>query len=212
MEEDTLMRRAAAGDSQAFGQLVKAYQAQVVRLAARLLNDMDAARDIAQETFLRVWRARHNYQPQGQFQAYLLRVTRNACLDHLRSRPQWQPLVDVENGVQDLAEAFAVAVCSDVPTKVQANLLMQDVEAAVAGLSEVQRVVFILSHYEGMSYKEIAQALQCPIGTVASRKFQAVETLRRRLYAWNPVGEEATRQQEQDEKDARSQEARSQKR
>ncbi len=91
-DDDALMRRAAGGDAQAFGLVVESYQGRLVRFAARLLGDSDAAQDAAQEAFLRLWRLRTRYQPRGCLQAYLLRTVRSVCLDHARAARSWEAL------------------------------------------------------------------------------------------------------------------------
>ena len=173
MDDDALMRRAASGDAQAFGQIVQAYQGRLVRFAARLLGDAEAAQDAAQEVFLRLWRLRHRYEPRGCLQAYLLRTVRSVCLDHVRTARPWEAW-----------EEGADTAMPDPAALAQGHGLADAVRLAVLSLPEPQRAVFILSHYEGLSYAEIADALDCPVGTVASRKHQATETLRRKLFPW----------------------------
>ncbi len=176
MNEDALMRRAAGGDTGAFGVIVQAYQGRLVRFAARLLGDTDAAQDAAQEAFLRLWRLRGSYQPCGCLRAYLFRTVRSVCLDHARVRRPWE-----------LLEEGAGGAGSDPAELVQSRSLAEAVRLAVQSLPEPQRVVFALSQYEGLSYAEIAEVLDCPAGTVASRKHQATETLRRKLYPWRDI-------------------------
>ncbi len=167
------MRRAAGGDTQAFGVLVRIYQQRLVRFAARLLGDSDLAQDAAQEAFLRLWRGRASYEPRGCLGAYLFRTVRNVCLDYARaSRP-----------AEALGEG-AEAETSDPAALAEARSLADAVRLAVQALPEPQRVVFVLSQYEELSYAEIAAILDCPLGTVASRKHQAAETLRRKLFSW----------------------------
>ncbi|MGI4789209.1 MAG: RNA polymerase sigma factor [Janthinobacterium lividum] len=173
MDDDALMRRVADGDAQAFGLIVQAYQNRLVRFAVRLLGDSDAAQDAAQEAFLRLWRLRASYQPRGCLQAYLLRTVRSVCLDRIRAKQSWEAL---DEGLRGTA--------SDPASLAEGNELADAVRRAVQSLPEPQRVVFILSQYEELSYAEIADVLDCPLGTVASRKHQATETLRRKLYPW----------------------------
>jgi len=169
------MQRAATGDVQAFGMLVKTYQQRLVRFAGRMLADREHAEDVAQEAFVRLWRARAHYRPQGNFGCYLLRIVRNVCLDVGRSTHPVSPLEDAE-GLPAGGESLE--------RQVEAQTLACAVRRTVQELPEPQRVVFVLSQYEGLSYVEIAQVLDCPVGTVASRKRLAVETLRRRLGGW----------------------------
>lgn len=173
MDEDALMRQAAKGDTEAFGRLVRMHQQCLVRFAHRMLGDRESAEDAAQEAFLRVWRTRASYQPQGCFRAFLLRITRNVCLDRLRSAYPSEPLDRVEADDRQ-----------DVAGQCEARTLADAVRRAVTTLPEPQRAVFVLSHFEGFSYAETAAILGCPVGTVASRKRLAVESVRRRLRPW----------------------------
>ena len=173
MDEDALMRRVADGDAQAFGQIVRAHQARLTRFATRLLGDPEAAQDAAQEAFLRLWRLRARYQPRGCLQAYLLRAVRTVCLDYARAARPWEALTE-----GDADES------PEPPAQAQASGLAEAVARAVVSLPEGQRAVFLLSQYEELTYAEIAEVLDCPLGTVASRKHQATETLRRKLSAW----------------------------
>ena len=181
MEEDVLMRQAADGDSRAFGRLVKKYQADVTRFAGHLLRDHEAAQDAAQETFARVWRARRQYRAEGKFRAYLLRIAHHACLDYVRAHAACDSL----DARQEQGRDVEANRSPDIARQAEGQILLQDIQTAVATLPESQRLVFVLSCCEGLSYKEIADVLECPLGTVASRKALALETLRRRLYRWN---------------------------
>ena len=174
MDEDILIQQIAGGDTQAFGKLVDRYQRRLVRFATRILGDAEQAQDIAQETFLRLWRSR--CLVQGDLNSYLFRIAHNLCLDYFRSQHKTEVL-DETTELPPSPEGCPAA-------SVQSRALAELVRHSVQILPEPQRVVFVLSHYEEMSYREIAQVVGCPIGTVASRKFQAVETLRRRLKPW----------------------------
>lgn len=154
------MARVAAGDTDALGVLLRRHQERVIRTAARLLaGDMAAAEDVVQEVFLRVWRSAGEYAARGNFPAYLLRITRNLCCDVRRRTPPTLPLDDADQRPIDdsaLHERWAMAAAF---------------RSALSTLPEEQAEVFVLSHYEGLSYREIADILNCPLGTVASRKF-----------------------------------------
>jgi RNA polymerase sigma-70 factor (ECF subfamily) len=176
VDEDSLMNRAKEGDAQAFGHLVRRHQRRLVRFAGRMLGDAEAAEDAAQEAFLRLWRARERYRPQGRLTCLLFQIVRNICLDYARSaRPET---------CLETADTERRATETSLEQRVQTTALAHAVRAAVLDLPEAQRVVFVLSQYEGMSYRAIGEVLDCPVGTVASRKSQAVETLRRRLRPW----------------------------
>lgn len=179
--DDFLMGRAAAGDTEAFGRIVTAYQPRLTRFAERMLGgDAEAARDIAQEAFLRLWRNRERYEPQGELERYLLRTVHNLCRDDRRRRARFRgPTIALE-------DCGTLGDTRSLPPHeaMQAHSLSEAVRVAVGCLPEPQRAVFVLSHYEGLGYQEIADALGCPIGTVASRKHLAVAALRHALREW----------------------------
>jgi len=115
---------------------VQAYQGRLVRFAARLLGDPDAAQDAAQEAFLRLWRLRSRYQPRGCLQAYLFRAVRSVCLDHARLARPWEMLEESTDGAAPDPEG---------PARLYG--LADAVRQAVLSLPEPQRAVFLLSHY-----------------------------------------------------------------
>lgn len=171
--EDTLMRRVAGGDRRAFAVIVQSHQTPLIRFAARLTNDPEAAQDAVQEAFLRLWRGRERFRPCGSLRSFLFQSVRRLCLDHLRAARPWAAL-----------DERLPAVEPDPAETAQSVALADAVACAVQALPEPQRAVFLLSHFEQLPYAEIAEILDCPVGTVASRKHQAVAILRRRLAPW----------------------------
>lgn len=170
-DETEWMRRAADGDRQAFSRIVRRNQASLLRFAMRMTGDAEAAQDLVQEAFLRLWRRRLAYRPETQLSTLLFQITRNLCRDHYRTvRP---------------AEALLEAAGESLEAECGRRALADAIRRAVMELPEAQRAVFVLSEYEGRAYREIAHLLECPLGTVASRKAAAVETLRRKLAGWN---------------------------
>ena len=178
MDEDALMRQVAAGDAHAFERLVKQHQTPLVRFATRLLGDADAAQDAAQEALLRLWRIRARWRPGGSARRFLLRAVRNVCLDDIRAAHPTEPL----DGEGPSAGDGPAEQC-------QARAEARAIREAVQALPEPQRAVFLLSQYEGLSYAEIAAVLDCPAGTVASRKHLAMLALRQRLQDWGENGD-----------------------
>jgi RNA polymerase sigma-70 factor (ECF subfamily) len=165
---------------QEFRCIVLQYQRRITAFATRMLGGDEAtAQDVAQETFLALWRhlkGSSSYSMPEHPDRYLLRIAHNRCIDLLRVRRDSMTF-DPERDIADVA--------TNPHHATQAHSLSDAVRGAVAQLPEGQRSVFILSHYDGLRYQEIADLLDCPIGTVASRKSQAVVTLRRLLKAWS---------------------------
>ena len=183
MDETIVIQKVAEGDAVAFGRIVQSYQGMLTRFAERILGDQAMAQDVVQEAFLRLWRLRKTHLPTILcLRPYLLRVVRNLCLDYIRTAKPTEPLY-AESGVTEIPGKSVEGV-------MQTQLLVEAIRNAVQTLPEPHRTVFLLSQYEELSYREIAEIVGCPVNTVASRKRLAVEALRRRLRSW---GEEEER-------------------
>jgi RNA polymerase sigma-70 factor (ECF subfamily) len=172
MLDQRAMIRAMGGDRQAFAGIVNGCGPRLVRFAGRMVGDREAARDIVQNALVGLWLARSTYRPSGSPEAFLMRVVRNACIDHVRA----------DRGRDDLRWEEDL----DLPTPsceaaVIGGALRDALGQALLKLPEAQRAVFVLSEFEGLSYQEIADIVGCPHGTVASRKYAAIESLRRML-------------------------------
>ncbi len=177
-----LVKRAQRGERGAFDLLVLRYQHKVVKLVARLLRDPAEAEDVAQEAFVKAYRALGSFRGDSAFYTWLYRIAVNTARNSLASR-QRRPL-DYE---ADLSENEQTVVESrmrhtDTP---EANVLSEEirrtVNRAVEDLPEDLRTAIILREVEGLSYEEIAAAMDCPVGTVRSRIFRAREAIDRNL-------------------------------
>ena len=161
--------RSMGGPSAAFGALVLRYRKLVIAVAYRLCGDAALAEDIAQDAFVRVWDRLADYRPSGNFKAWLVRIATNMTIDALRKR---KPVVDIED-VSLVAPGQgpeAAAVSSERAAQVRAALMRLPVQS---------RAVLVMREYEALSYQEIADVLDVPLGTVKSR----LNNARRRLKA-----------------------------
>jgi RNA polymerase sigma-70 factor (ECF subfamily) len=157
--EDQLIEQSRQGNRDAFGELVLTYYQGVINVVYRLSGEMPLAEDIAQETFIRAWTKLDSYRPVGSFRIWLYRIATNAALDVLRRRKE-------EVDIEDLPlPAPGLGIEQSLIRQEQAELVRQ----AVLGLPEASRSVLVLREYEGLSYQEIADSLEIPIGTVMSR-------------------------------------------
>jgi RNA polymerase sigma-70 factor (ECF subfamily) len=166
-DDFALMRRARAGDTTAFALLIRRHQGALVNFFRRL-GAYTEAEDVAQETFLRVWRYRARYQPTAKFTAFLFTVARHAWADHLRrlqKRERIAARVEDETAPHDA-------------TAQEAASRRLDTQAALDALPEKLRLVVVMSLYQGLKYAEIAATLQVPVGTVKSRMFVALARLK----------------------------------
>jgi RNA polymerase sigma-70 factor (ECF subfamily) len=177
-----LVRRAQRGERGAFDLLVLRYQHKVVKLVARLLRDPAEAEDVAQEAFVKAYRALGSFRGDSAFYTWLYRIAVNTARNAMAAR-QRRPLeyeTDLSEGEQSSLESRMRH--SDTP---EAVVLTEEIRGtvnrAVEMLPEDLRTAIILREVEGLSYEEIAEAMDCPVGTVRSRIFRAREAIDRSL-------------------------------
>ena len=178
-ENIALMMRVRGGDESAFEILFNRFQRPLLNFFYGLSRNSGLARDLAQETFLRVWKIRKRYQASGTFQAYLFGIGRMIWLEWCR-REQKSWRLGQRQGEERLQElAGGVADCPAY----QANRaeLSAQIHDALEQLPEEQRLVFVLRSIDGLSLDDIANILDCPVNTVRSRKILAVKKLRHLL-------------------------------
>jgi RNA polymerase sigma-70 factor (ECF subfamily) len=182
--DQALVQRVQNGDQQAFALLVAKYQRRIFRLISRFVADPASAEDIAQETFLRAYRAIGNFRGDSQFYTWLYRIAVNtakrSALTCARS-PVFPE--NSQNPEQDETFPRQEQLSSmDTPEAVMASReLVNAVNAAMEELPEELRSAIMLREIEGLSYEEISHMLGCPVGTVRSRIFRARESIARRL-------------------------------
>jgi RNA polymerase sigma-70 factor (ECF subfamily) len=180
-----LVERAVAGDARAFELLVRKYQRRVQRLIRRMVRDVDLVEDIAQETFIRAYRALAHFRGDAQFYTWLYRIAVNTA------KKSWLDLKrdpTVSEGCfqgVDLDEALSTEEELATAETPEAVLASKEVAAmvniAIDALSEELRETITLREIEGLSYEEIAEFMNCPIGTVRSRIFRAREAISRKI-------------------------------
>lgn len=174
-----LMARVQAGDREAFASLVDRHKDAVVNYLARLTGDRDRAEDLAQETFLRLFRSARDYHEQGYLRAYLYRIATNLLRTEERRERRWRLLMPFFGGGAPHAEPAA-------PSRLLLGELHREVAAAVAELPLRYRVPLVLHEIEDWTYTDIARELGCREGTVKSRVFRARQRLKERLEPyWN---------------------------
>jgi len=177
-----LVRRAQRGERGAFDLLVLRYQHRVIKLVARLLRDPVEAEDVAQEAFVKAYRALGSFRGDSAFYTWLYRIAVNTARNALASR-QRRPL-EYEGELSESEHTALESRLSHLDTPEGTALseeIRQTVNRAVQGLPEDLRTAIILREVEGLSYEEIAQAMDCPVGTVRSRIFRAREAIDRDL-------------------------------
>ncbi len=176
--DQELVRRVQAGESAAFDLLVRKYQHRIVGLIGRYIADWSECHDVAQDTFLRAYRAMGSFRGDAQFYTWLHRIAVNTAKNHLVAHKRRPPTDDID--IED-AEQFASGMRlrdNDTPEReLMRQQLEQTVLRAVEALPDELRQAITLREVEGLSYEEIATKMDCPIGTVRSRIFRAREAI-----------------------------------
>jgi len=178
-----LVERVRAGDKQAFGLLVEKYRRKLMRLLSRMVRDNDEIEDIAQETFIKAYRALPQFRGDAAFYTWLYRIAVNTAKNYLAARGRGMLTVS-DHAMNDEDEPDERLMAQDISTP-ETELLSKQVaiavNQAVDALPEELRQAITLREIEGMSYEEIAEYMACPIGTVRSRIFRAREAIATKL-------------------------------
>jgi RNA polymerase sigma-70 factor (ECF subfamily) len=180
--DQALVEQVQAGDKQAFDVLVLKYQNKIIQLVNRYVHDADEARDVAQEAFIKAYRAIGRFRGDSAFYTWLYRIAINTAKNYLVASGRRPPRSDID--AQD-AEQYEGATGLKEYATPERLLLKDEIQAAIATaideLPDDLRTAIILRELEGLSYEEIAQTMDCPIGTVRSRIFRARDAIDTRL-------------------------------
>ena len=174
-----LVARVADGEIDAFEPLVACHQERLLRVCERLLGDREAARDATQEVFLKAFRKAGALEPQGRFFTWLYRVAVNHCLNRLRRRRLVRFVSFAGEREEGGGPAEPPAPGADPEQALAARRRWQATRRALGRLPETQRAVLVLARFEGLSYRQIAAALEITEAAVESRLFRALRALER---------------------------------
>jgi RNA polymerase sigma-70 factor (ECF subfamily) len=181
--DQLLVERVQAGDKQAYGLLVAKYQRKLLRLVSRLVRDPGDAEDVAQEAFIKAYRALPNFRGDSAFYTWLYRIgvntAKNWLIAHGRRAPTTTEVDSEEAENYDEGELLRDV---DTPERLlMSKQIAETVNKAMDALPEDLRAAITLREIDGMSYEEIAEVMECPIGTVRSRIFRAREAIAHKL-------------------------------
>ena len=180
--DEVLVKRVQAGERKAFDLLVRRYQHKVLGVISRYVADWAEAQDVAQESFVRAYRAIGNFRGESAFYTWLYKIATNTAKNWLVSQGRRPPTDDVQ--VDDAVHLDAAVRLKDSSTP-ERELLRQEIERTVfetvEALPDELRQAITLREVEGLSYEEISERMECPIGTVRSRIFRAREAIDNRL-------------------------------
>ncbi len=180
--DQRLVERTQQGDKTAFDLLVLKYQHKIVKLVMRYVRDPAEAQDVAQEAFIKAYRALPKFRGDSAFYTWLYRVAINTAKNYLVSMNRRPLEYDLDTQEGEGYTVHANLRDEDSPDRVlQREELRDTVEQAIAALPEELRTAITLREIDGLSYEEIAQAMVCPVGTVRSRIFRAREAIDQRI-------------------------------
>jgi RNA polymerase sigma-70 factor (ECF subfamily) len=178
--DEELVARSMGGDLDSFNQLVLRWERPIYALAYRVIGREEDARDVAQETFLRAFRALSGFKGQAKFSSWLYRITLNLCRDWIRKEKR-TPVSQAPEGVDIIELAGEATPHETIEQLVGRKELGRAVSKAMAMLPEEQRTAIILKEYHGLTFQEIADMLDCPLSTVKTRLYQGLSVVRKQL-------------------------------
>jgi RNA polymerase sigma-W factor len=182
-EEDIqLIARARSGDERAFRALLDKYERAVFSICLRMVRNRDEAADLAQESFIKTFSMLERYNPTYAFSSWLFKITSNLCIDYLRKRRvETYAMDDPINGEKGEIQRQFEAPDPDPEQEMMKKEKMKRLEKAIDQLPAHYRIMLVLRHQENLSYEEIAECLEIPLGTVKARIHRAREMLRTSL-------------------------------
>jgi RNA polymerase sigma-70 factor (ECF subfamily) len=172
-----LIAKAIGGREDGFEELVRRYQRPITNYVFRMLNDYDSSLDVTQEVFIKVYNSLEKYSSEYKFSTWLYRIAHNAAIDHIRRRSNNEQSLETENS----DGAYQLQIESPQPTPEQDRERSEwrtEIESVVKCLPSVYRELILLRHAQDLSYDEIAEVTNLPLGTVKNRLFRAREMMR----------------------------------
>lgn len=179
-----LVARVQRGDKRAYDLLVLKYQHKIVGLVSRYLRDQDEVLDVTQEAFIKAYRALPRFRGDSAFYTWLYRIAINTAKNHLVSKSRRPPDTDLDIDEGEFQEASgALSQMENPENSLATEQLRAVVYQAIDDLAEDLKAAITLREFEGLSYEEIAEVMDCPVGTVRSRIFRAREAIEKKIAA-----------------------------
>ncbi|MDO3388208.1 RNA polymerase sigma factor RpoE [Gilvimarinus sp. SDUM040013] len=180
--DQQLVERVQKGDKRAFDLLVLKYQHKIFSIIGRYVRDQAEVQDVAQEAFIKAYRALAKFRGESAFYTWLYRIAINTAKNHLVSRSRRPPASDVEMEDAEYYSGSDLLKDADTPeTSLMCEEIQREVDAAIRELPEDLRSAVTLREMEGLSYEDIAAIMDCPVGTVRSRIFRARDAIDKRI-------------------------------
>ena len=172
-----LVRRAKKGDYRAFDLLVLKYQSRIVSIAFKFVKEIQLAEDISQESFIKAYRSIDSFREESAFYTWLYRITANTAKNYLVSKGRRKESSISELSISENEDFFELPNNESPEQILMAQSLKDTIYDALSGLPEGTRTALSLREFEGLNYEEIAEIMNCPVGTVRSRIFRGREAL-----------------------------------
>lgn len=180
--DQQLVERARNGDTRAFDLLVKKYQHKIIGLIGRYVHDHSEVQDVAQEAFIKAYRALGKFRSESAFYTWMYRIAINTAKNHLVSRSRRPPGSDLDMADAEVLDRSGRLADIETPEAAMArDQLETAVFEAIEALPEDLRTAITLREMDGLSYEDIANIMECPVGTVRSRIFRAREAVDQRI-------------------------------
>ena len=177
-----LVERVKRGDKRAFDVLVLKYQHRIANLITRYVRDQDEVLDVTQEVFVKAYRAMNNFRGDAQFYTWLYRIAINTAKNFLVAKSRRPPATDIDVDEREFSEQSVVISEEGNPEdQLSGEQLKRVLQKALEDLPEELRVALMLREFDGLSYDEIAQIMDCPVGTVRSRIFRGRESIEKSI-------------------------------
>ncbi len=178
-----LVERVQRGDKRAFDILVLKYQHKIAGLVSRYVRDSDEVQDVTQEAFIKAYRALPRFRGDSAFYTWLYRIAINTAKNYLVSRSRRPPDTDIDVDGEFQADSAVLKDVAGPESRLATEQLQKVIFDAIENLPEELKVAVTLREFEGMSYEEIAEVMECPVGTVRSRIFRAREAIEKSIEA-----------------------------
>lgn len=180
--DQLLVERVQQGDKRAFDMLVSKYQHKLMSLVSRYVSDYQEAQDVVQEAFIKAYRALPKFRGDSAFYTWLYRIGVNTAKNHLEAKKRRPSASDVQvEDAENFDEAYRLRDANTPEHQMLTTEIEKTIFAALDSLPDELRTALSLREFEGLSYEEIADIMQCPVGTVRSRIFRAREALDQKI-------------------------------
>jgi RNA polymerase sigma-70 factor (ECF subfamily) len=184
LADEKLVELALDGDEDAYGALVLRYQRRLTAFLGQLVGDIELARELTQEAFIRAWSALGRFDPRYRFSTWLFRIAHNLGIDHLRRRRLQTVSLYRTDLDGDEVEVVVAALDKDPLGHLENRALAEELHQVIDDLRPEYRELVLLRHFAGLSYQEIAEFKDMPLGTVKNKLFRAHSVLRKALAAF----------------------------